>query len=66
MKNLVITLKNGIHIQLYFEKQKEAEEIREKILKCKEPFCTMVETATVRVSEVVLIEIIDVELEEEE
>ncbi|MBO0438975.1 hypothetical protein [Candidatus Enterococcus ikei] len=65
MKNLVITLRNGIHVQLYFEKEKEAKVVRNKILKCKDTFCVAVDNVTIRVSEIVLIEIIDL-IEEEE
>ncbi|GGD03757.1 hypothetical protein [Enterococcus wangshanyuanii] len=64
MKQLVVTLKNGIHVYMYFEHEKEAKAIRDKILKCKSEFCEMIDTATVRVKEVVLIEIMDVEMEE--
>lgn len=65
MKNLVITLKNGIHVQLYFKKEKEAKVVRHRILKCKDKFCTAVDNVTIRVSEIVLIEIVDL-IEEEE
>ncbi|WP_430597298.1 hypothetical protein [Enterococcus sp. AZ177] len=63
MKALVVTLKNGVHVQMYFEKESEAKEIRNKILKSKSEFCEMIDTATVRVSEVALIEIVNAELE---
>ncbi|MGM0220065.1 hypothetical protein [Enterococcus sp. AZ126] len=66
MKNLVITLKNGVHVQLYFEKAKEAKEVRNKILACKEAFCEAVDVVTIRVSEVVLIEIVDLVMEEKD
>lgn len=65
MKNLVVTLKSGVSVQMFFEKKKEAIEVVEDILSCDEPFCPMIKTAVVRVSEIALIEIMDIELEEE-
>lgn len=47
------------------KKEKEAKIVRNKILKCKEKFCAAVDNVTIRVSEIVLIEIIDL-IEEEE
>ncbi|MDA9472636.1 hypothetical protein [Enterococcus sp. 5H] len=65
MKNLVVTLKNGVSVQLLFEYRSEAEEARKKLLKCKKRFCQVVDTATIRVSEIALIEIMEVKIDQE-
>lgn len=66
MNCLQVTLKNGVKVHFYFASFEDADEFRQKILKADEKsFVNLGETASIRKSEVVLIEIFDCKQEGE-
>lgn len=66
MKCLQVTLKNGVKVHFYVASFEDADEFRQKILNAGEKsFVNLGETASIRKSEVVLIEIFDCKQEGE-
>lgn len=57
-KYLQITLKNGVHVQIGVKTTAEYKKMRDCLLKSITEYVTLIDTCTVRPSEVVLIELL--------